>query len=119
MLEAKLKARGISKEQLEAFASRDNHNGKKDVFRWIVDVMSPDEFSGEDRDFLRALYSVLQEEGLSNWDEYFPGIPDLQKKVAAQLVAAKMLGRLCDHTYGSYTHLSIDELYRDTFRLGE
>ena len=125
MIEKKLLEKGISKEQLIAFAKMPKHNGKEDRFAWIAQTENWNSF-GEDN-FLFKLTEVLSEIGLK-MDEFSPEKNSEQfnylgeskyKLGVAQKIANRMYGTLRNSKYKQYDEtLGLDRIFEDTFAIG-
>ncbi len=130
MIEEKLLERGISKEQLLAFARLGKHNGKEDRLRWIAEARDWNSIIGKDEsevNFLKNLTEILADIGIAHLKEFsleenrsrykYLGEKNYRLYVG-EMMAGKMLRTLRNTNYQQYDEtLGLDRIFNETFAI--
>ncbi len=119
MLEESLKAKGVSREELDEFAELPLHNSKKDIFRRIATASNWRDFGKTESSFLNSLAESLAELGedvvdiSGSWRGYLG--EKRYKLLVAQKIAIEMLTTLNRRGYRQHENIPLNKIYDDTF----
>jgi len=118
-IEEMMIGKGISRERLDEYARRDNHNGKKDKVNSLSCASGWDKIGEE---FQYALAEVLSEIGLANMEELGINIHESQKRYlesegrydlfVAQTLLWKLLKPIYGREYQTREVVGLDDLYQ-------